>query len=223
MENILIGYGQTELSPINNMTLPGDSLEKRTGTVGRAVPWVEVRISDENGIVVPVGEKGEICTRGYSVMRGYWNDDERTAETIDPAGWLSSGDLGIMDAEGYVKITGRLKEMIIRGGENIYPREIEDFIFTHPKVAAIAVFGIPDDYFGEEIMAWIQLHEGTTATEDEIRAFCEDRIAHFKIPKYICFVDEFPMTVTGKLQKFRMREIALEKLDLATQQADTHS
>ena len=156
-------------------------------------------------------------------MRGYYSDAEATAQAIDERGWLVSGDLGSMDKDGYVRITGRLKEMIIRGGENIYPREIEDFIFTHPKVAEIAVFGIPDEYYGEEIMAWIQLHEDTTATEEEIREFCADRIAHFKIPKYIWFVDEFPMTVTGKLQKFRMREIALEKLKPEAQQADSNS
>jgi len=145
-------------------------------------------------------------------MRAYYGDAEATAKAIDVNGWLASGDLGTMDADGYVRITGRLKEMIIRGGENIYPREIEDFIFTHPKVAEVAVFGIPDEFYGEEIMAWIELHSGQTLTEDEIRQFCKGNIAHFKIPKYIWFVDEFPMTVTGKLQKFRMREIALEKL-----------
>jgi fatty-acyl-CoA synthase len=155
---------------------------------------------------------GEICFRGYHIMRGYYGDVEATARAIDDRGWLASGDLGTMDAEGYIRITGRLKDMIIRGGENIYPREIEDYIFSHPKVAEIAVFGIPDEYYGEEIMAWIQLHEGETSTADEIRDYCRDHIAHFKIPGHIWFVDEFPMTVTGKLQKFRMRELALEKL-----------
>jgi fatty-acyl-CoA synthase len=145
-------------------------------------------------------------------MQGYYGDEDATRKTIDPQGWLRSGDLGTMDAEGYLRITGRLKEMIIRGGENIYPREIEDFLFTHPKVAAVAVFGIPDEYYGEQVATWIQLRAGERATEDEIRAFCKDRIAHFKIPHYIWFVTEFPMTVTGKVQKFRMREIALEQL-----------
>jgi fatty-acyl-CoA synthase len=145
-------------------------------------------------------------------MRGYYGDNEATRNTIDQSGWLHSGDLGIMDKDGYVKITGRLKDMIIRGGENIYPREIEDFLFTHPKISEVAVFGIPDEYYGEEIMAWIQLHEGEHLSEDEVRAYCKDQIAHFKIPKHIWFVDQFPMTVTGKLQKFRMREMTLEKL-----------
>jgi fatty-acyl-CoA synthase len=147
-------------------------------------------------------------------MRGYYGQPEKTAETIDESGWLFSGDLGTMDAEGYVQITGRRKEMIIRGGENIYPREIEEFLFAHPKVAQVAVFGIPDEYYGEEVMAWIQLHAGETLTEDELRTYCKDQIAHFKIPKHIWFVEEFPMTVTGKLQKYRMREITLEKLKL---------
>ena len=150
------------------------------------------------------------------IMQGYYGDAEATAKTLDPHGWLASGDLGSMDGDGYVRITGRLKEMIIRGGENIYPREIEDFVFTHPKVAAVAVFGVPDDYYGEEVMAWVQLHAGASATEEELRQFCKGRIAHFKIPRYIWFVDEFPMTVTGKLQKFRMREIAMKKLQAGT-------
>jgi fatty-acyl-CoA synthase len=213
MENILIGYGQTELSPINNMTLPGDSLEKRTGTVGRAVPWVEVRISDENGIVVPIGEKGVICTRGYSVMRGYWNDDERTAETIDPAGWLSSGDLGIMDAEGYVQVVGRIKDMVIRGGENIYPREVEEFLYTHPAIAEVQVFGVPDEKMGEEVCAWVQLHPGQNMTEEELKDYCKGQITHFKTPRYVRFVEEYPMTVTGKIQKFMMRDAMQEELE----------
>jgi fatty-acyl-CoA synthase len=210
---ILIGYGETEASPLTHLTTRDDSMERRTQTVGKNLPHQEVKIIDvETGATVPLGEIGEICFRGYHIMRGYYGQPEKTAETIDENGWLYSGDLGTMDTEGYVQITGRRKEMIIRGGENIYPREIEEFLFTHPKVAQVAVFGIPDEYYGEEIMAWIQLHAGATTTEDEIRDFCKDQIAHFKIPKHIWFVDEFPMTVTGKLQKFRMREIALEKL-----------
>jgi fatty-acyl-CoA synthase len=164
---------------------------------------------------VPCNTVGVLCFRGYHIMRGYYGDPEASAAAIDDSGWLASGDLGTMDADGYVQITGRLKEMIIRGGENIYPREIEDFLFTHPKVAAVAVFGVPDEFYGEEVMAWIQLHADSTATEAEIREFCQDRIAHFKIPKYIWFVDEFPTTVTGKLQKFRMREIAAARLGQA--------
>jgi len=212
MEDILIGYGQTELSPINHMTLPDDSLQKRTETVGRAVPWVEIRLIDEQGRVVAIGEKGEICTRGYSVMRGYWNDPERTAETIDPAGWLHSGDLGIMDSEGYVQVVGRIKDMIIRGGENIYPREVEEFLYTHPAIAEVQVFGIPNQRLGEVVCAWIQIAEGAELTAEEVKAYCQDQIAHFKVPLHIRFVDEFPMTVTGKIQKFVMRDEMQEQL-----------
>ena len=216
-EEILIGYGETEASPLTHLTTRDDDLERRTQTVGKNLPHQEVKIVDvETGATVLLGKIGEICFRGYHIMRGYYGQPDKTAETIDANGWLYSGDLGTMDADGYVQITGRRKEMIIRGGENIYPREIEEFLFTHPKVAQVAVFGIPDEYYGEEIMAWIQLHVGETATEDEIRAFCKDQIAHFKIPKHIWFVDQFPMTVTGKLQKFRMQEIALEKLQQQT-------
>jgi fatty-acyl-CoA synthase len=160
-----------------------------------------------------LGEIGEICFRGYHIMRGYYGQPEKTAETVNEAGWLYSGDLGTMDANGYVQITGRRKEMIIRGGENIYPREIEDFLFTHPKIAEAAVFGVPDDFYGEEVAVWIELHSGETSTENDIRDFCKDKIAHFKIPKYIRFVSEFPMTVTGKLQKFKMREEMIKLLD----------
>jgi fatty-acyl-CoA synthase len=212
MDDILIGYGQTEVSPINHMTLPGDSLEKRTQTVGRAVPWVEIRLVDERGVVVRVGEKGEICTRGYSVMRGYWDDEERTRETIDAAGWLHSGDLGIMDSEGYVQVVGRIKDMVIRGGENIYPREIEEFLYTHPAIAEVQVFGVPDPRMGEEVCAWVQLRPGVSLTADELKDFCRDQISHFKIPHHIRFVDEYPMTVTGKIQKFVMRQNMTEEL-----------
>ncbi len=212
MENILIGYGQTEVSPLNHMTLPNDSLERRTETVGRAVPWVEIKVVDESNRVVPVGEKGEICTRGYSVMREYWNDPERTAETIDEAGWLHSGDLATMDEEGYVRIVGRIKDMIIRGGENIYPREVEEFLYQHPAISEVQVFGIPDEKMGEEVCAWVQLNEGQSMTEDELKAFCKDQITHFKIPRHVRFVTEYPMTVTGKIQKFVMRDQMVEAL-----------
>jgi len=213
---ILIGYGETEASPLTHLTSKDDGMERRVETVGTNLPHQEVKVVDvDTRKRLPLGEIGEICFRGYHIMRGYYGDAEATAKAIDNNGWLASGDLGTMDADGYVKITGRLKEMIIRGGENIYPREIEDFIFTHPKVAEIAVFGIPDEFYGEEVMAWIELHAGETASEAEIRDFCKGEIAHFKIPKYIWFVEEFPMTVTGKLQKFRMREIAIEKMGLA--------
>jgi fatty-acyl-CoA synthase len=206
MEHILIGYGQTETSPVNHMTLSDDSIEKRTGTVGRAVPWVEIKITDENDRVLPVGEKGEICVRGYSVMRGYWGDEERTNETIDTAGWLHSGDLGVMDEEGYMQVVGRIKDMVIRGGENVYPREVEEYLYTNSKIAEVQVFGVSDPKLGEEICAWVQLYPGESMTEEELKDFCRGQITHFKIPRYVRFVDEFPMTVTGKIQKFLMRE-----------------
>lgn len=210
---ILIGYGETEASPLTHLTLRNDNMERRTETVGTNLPHQEVKVVGvQGGETLLTGQTGEICFRGYHIMKGYYGDIEATRKTVDPQGWLHSGDLGTMDAEGYVRITARLKEMIIRGGENIYPREIEDFIFTHPKVAEVAVFGVPDEYYGEEIMAWIQLHAGETATEEEIREFCKGHMAHFKIPRYIRFVEEFPMTVTGKLQKFRMREMAIEQM-----------
>lgn len=212
MRDILIAYGQTELSPINNVTLPDDSLERRTETVGRAMPWVEIKVIDEAGHVVPVGEKGEICTRGYSVMQGYWNDPEKTAETIDAAGWLHSGDIATMDAYGYVRIVGRIKDMIIRGGENVYPREVEEFLYQHPAISEVQVFGIPDKKMGEEVCAWVQLNEGATLSADDIKAFCKDQITHFKIPRHIRFVSEYPMTVTGKIQKFVMRDEMLASL-----------
>jgi fatty-acyl-CoA synthase len=210
---MLIAYGETESSPITHITSRDDTLERRTETVGRNLPHQEVKVVDlTTGQTVPLGQVGEICFRGYHVMRGYYGDEEATRKAIDRQGWLHSGDLGTMDADGYVRITGRLKEMIIRGGEKIFPREIEDYLFTHPKVAEVAVFGVPDEFFGEQVAAWIQLHPGETDTGDDIREFCRGKIAHFKIPHYIWFVEEFPMTVTGKFQKFRMREIAIEKL-----------
>ncbi len=210
---ILIGYGETEASPLTHLTLRDDGMERRTQTVGKNLPHQEVKVVDvRNGKTLPLGEIGEICFRGYHVMRGYYKDPEATDKAIDGKNWLHSGDLGTMDKDGYLRITGRLKDMIIRGGENIYPREVEDFLFTHPKVAEVAVFGVPDEFYGEEVMAWIKLHAGAASTEEEIREFCKGNIAHFKVPKYVWFVEEFPMTVTGKLQKFRMREMAMEKL-----------
>lgn len=213
MKHILIGYGQTELSPINHLTLPEDPIEKRVETVGRAVPWLEIKLVDSEGRVVDIGEKGEVCTRGYSVMLGYWNDEEKTRETIDEARWLHSGDLGVMDSEGYVRIVGRIKDMIIRGGENIYPREVEEFLYTNPKVSEVQVFGVPDPRMGEEVCAWVQLNSGEVMTEDELKNFCKGQITHFKIPRYVRFVTEFPMTVTGKIQKFKMTELMLEELN----------
>lgn len=212
---ILIGYGETEASPLTHLTTRDDSFERRINTVGHNLPHQEVKIiNTDTGATVPLGEIGEICFRGYHIMRGYYGQTEKTAETINESGWLFSGDLGTMDEYGYVQITGRRKEMIIRGGENIYPREIEDFIFTHPKVAEVAVFGVPDEFYGEQVAAWIELHSEESATEDEIRKFCKEEIAHFKIPKYIRFVKSFPMTVTGKVQKFKMREEMIKLLEM---------
>lgn len=186
---------------------------RSSDTVGKNLPHQEVKIVDVHSRqTVPLGEKGEICFRGYHIMQGYYGDDEATHRAVDGHGWLASGDLGIMDAGGYVQITGRLKEMIIRGGENIYPREIEDVLYSHPSVAEVAVFGVPDSYYGEEIMAWIKLHENESINESAIREFLRASLAHFKIPRYIWFVDDFPMTVTGKLQKYRMKEIAQQKM-----------
>ncbi|MEK9822633.1 MAG: AMP-binding protein [Gammaproteobacteria bacterium] len=211
MSEITIMYGQTETSPVNHMTDIETPIEKRCGTVGRVGPYQEIKIIDDAGHVVPLGKKGELCCRGYSVMRGYWNDAERTAETIDGAGWLHSGDLAVMDEDGYVQIVGRIKDMIIRGGENVYPREVEEFLYTHPDIQEVQVFGVPDERFGEIVAAWIQLKDGASVSEDDIRNFCRDQITHFKIPARIRFVAEFPMTVTGKIQKFKMRDAMLEE------------
>jgi fatty-acyl-CoA synthase len=217
MEEVTIAYGMTETSPVSTQTVPEDSLEHRVSTVGRVHPHVEVKITDpENGRVVERGAAGELCTRGYSVMTGYWNDPERTAESIDTAGWMHTGDLATMDADGYVNIVGRIKDMIIRGGENIYPREIEEFLYTHPDVSDVQVIGVPDVKYGEELMAWVKIREGASLTEDALKEFCRGKIAHYKVPRYIKFTDEFPMTVTGKIQKFKMREQAVEELGLQT-------
>ena len=208
---ILIGYGQTEASPLTHLTARDDTFERRIHTVGTSLPHQEAKIvSPADGRTLPVGQAGEICFRGYHVMREYFGEPDATAAAIDMAGWLHSGDLGTMDKDGYVRITGRLKEMVIRGGENIYPAEIEAFLFTHPKVAQVAVFGVPDEHYGEEVAAWLQLHAGERASAEEIRNFCKGQIAHYKVPRYVMFVEEFPMTVTGKTQKFRMREMMLE-------------
>ena len=212
-DEILIGYGETEASPLTHLTSREDSFERRINTVGRNLPHQEVKIIDaDKGQTLPLGEIGEICFRGYHIMRGYYAQPEKTAEAIDEAYWLRSGDLGTMDEYGYVQISGRRKEMIIRGGENIYPREIENIIFAHPKVAEVAVFGVPDEFYGEQVAAWIQLHKNETMSVEEIREFCKHDLAHFKIPKYIQFVEEFPMTVTGKLQKFKMHEEMIKLL-----------
>ena len=206
MRDITICYGMTETSPVSFQTSVEDPLEKRVTTVGRVHPHVQVKLLDEHGQVPPRGQPGEICTRGYSVMCGYWDDPERTAETVDAGGWMHTGDLAVLDAEGYCNIVGRVKDMIIRGGENVYPREIEEYLYRHPKVLDVAVVGVADYKFGEEVCAVIRLREGVAASEQEIIEFCRGEIAHYKIPRYVRFVDEFPLTVTGKVQKYLIRE-----------------
>jgi fatty-acyl-CoA synthase len=206
MHEVTIAYGMTETSPASTQTGRDDPLELRVATVGRAHPHVEIKIVGVDGQAVRRGESGEYCTRGYHVMHGYWEDAERTREAIDAEGWMHSGDLATMDGDGYVSIVGRLKDMIIRGGENVYPREIEEFLYRHPAVQQVQVFGVPDPRMGEEICAWIGLRDGAQVTEEEIRDYCRGQIAHYKVPRYVRFVAEFPMTVTGKAQKFRMRE-----------------
>jgi fatty-acyl-CoA synthase len=214
MGQITIAYGMTETSPVSFQSAVTDSLERRVSTVGRVQPHIEAKIIDAAGQIVPRGTPGELLTRGYSVMRGYWDDPEHTTEAIDAAGWMHTGDLAILDEEGYGNIVGRIKDMVIRGGENVYPREIEEFLYQHPKVQDVQVIGVPDARYGEEICAWVRLHEGVTATADEILTFCCEHIAHYKIPRYIKFVDMFPMTVTGKVQKFAMREQMIVELGL---------
>ncbi len=206
LSDITIGYGMTETSPVSTQTLIGDTMEHQTATVGKVHPHVEVKIVDTEGRVVPAGTPGEFCTRGYSVMRGYWDDEERTSQAIDKAGWMHTGDLATMDADGYCNIVGRIKDMVIRGGENIYPREIEEFLYRHPAIQDVQVFGVPDQRYGEELCAWIKIRDGATLTDEDVKAFCKDQIAHYKVPRHIRFVSEFPMTVTGKMQKFIMRE-----------------
>ncbi|PNG88301.1 AMP-binding protein [Pseudomonas putida] len=212
MAEVQIAYGMTETSPVSLQTGPDDDLELRVTTVGRTQPQLENKLVDADGCIVARGEIGELCTRGYSVMLGYWDNPQATADAIDPAGWMHSGDLAVMDEQGHVRIVGRNKDMIIRGGENIYPRELEEFFYTHPAVADAQVIGIPCSRYGEEIVAWIKLHPGHSATAEELQGWCKARIAHFKVPRYIRFVDEYPMTVTGKVQKFRMREISVAEI-----------
>jgi fatty-acyl-CoA synthase len=205
----------TETSPVSTQTRRDDSLDRRVETVGRPGPHIEVKIVDpETGVTVARGEPGEFCTRGYSVMLGYWNDAERTAESIDAARWMHTGDLATMDDDGYCAIVGRIKDMVIRGGENVYPREVEEFLYGHPDVADVQVIGVPDPKYGEELCAWVKLRDGASATDEDLRDFCRGQIAHYKIPRHILFVDEFPMTVTGKVQKFRMRQETVAQLGL---------
>jgi fatty-acyl-CoA synthase len=215
MGDVTICYGMTETSPVSTQTTADDSLEHRVSTVGRVHPHVEVKIVDPvTNAIVERGDPGELLTRGYSVMLGYWSDEERTAEAIDRAGWMHTGDMATMDADGYVNIVGRSKDMVIRGGENVYPREIEEFLYRHEAIRDVAVFGVPDERYGEELCAWIQVREGASITEEEIREFCKGRIAHYKVPRYVRVVDEFPMTISGKVQKFKMREAAIGQLGL---------
>jgi fatty-acyl-CoA synthase len=211
LAEITIAYGMTETSPVSFQSSTTDPLDKRTTTVGRVQPHLEVKVIDPLGNIVPVGETGELCTKGYSVMRGYWDDEAKTRESIVD-GWMHTGDLATLDADGYCNIVGRLKDMLIRGGENIYPREIEEFLFRHPKIQSVQVFGVPDAKYGEEVCAWIVLRAGEQASAEEVQEFCRGQIAHYKVPKYIRFVDELPMTVTGKVQKFVMREKMIQEL-----------
>ena len=213
MTEVTICYGMTETSPVSTQTRRDDPLEKRVETVGRVHPHVEIKLVDPaSGHIVPRGATGELCTRGYNVMLGYWGDDAATRESIDPAGWMHSGDLATMDDEGYVSIVGRIKYMIIRGGENVYPREVEELLHTHPDVVDVAVIGVPDERYGEEVCAWIVARDGSGLTADEVRRYCGERAARSKVPRHVRFVDSFPLTVTGKVQKFRMRERELEEL-----------
>jgi fatty-acyl-CoA synthase len=215
IEEMSICFGMTETSPVTTQTTRDETLKNRCATVGRVHPHVEIKIIDPNtGRTVERGQRGEFLARGYGVMQGYWNDPERTAEAIDAGRWMHTGDLATMDEQGYIRIVGRIKDMIIRGGENVYPREIEEFLYTHPQIADVQVIGVPDERYGEELMAWIIPRPGASLTEDEVKQFCRGQIAHFKVPRYVKFVDSFPMTVTGKVQKFKMRETAIDELGL---------
>ena len=215
MSEVTICYGMTETSPVSAQTTADDDMERRVATVGRVHPYVEVKITDpDTGLVLPRGMPGEMCTRGYSVMLGYWNEPEKTAEAIDAARWMHTGDLAVMDADGYLNIVGRIKDMVIRGGENVYPREVEEFLYAHPAIEDVQVIGVPDAKYGEELCAWVKLRPGSELTAEDVRAFCTGKIAHYKVPRYVRFTSEFPMTVTGKVQKFKMRETSVTELGL---------
>jgi fatty-acyl-CoA synthase len=215
MTEVTICYGMTETSPVSTQSTTDDPLDKRVATVGRVHPHAEIKIVDPaTGRVVPRGETGELCSRGYMVMLGYWNNEAATREAIDTARWMHTGDLATMDGDGYVSIVGRIKDMVIRGGENIYPREIEEFLYTHPDVADVQVIGVPSERYGEEVMAWVHAREGSEVSGEQLEQYCRGRIASYKVPRYWKFVDGFPMTVTGKVQKFKMRETAIEELGL---------
>ncbi len=222
MDEVTIAYGMTETSPVSTQTSPDDPLEKKVGTVGRVLPHIEIKVVDpETGETVPRGTSGEFCTRGYSVMQGYWNDPERTADAIDADGWMHTGDLAVMDDEGYANIVGRIKDMVIRGGENVYPREIEEFLYSHPNIRDVQVIGVPDAKYGEEVAAWVQTEDGAELTAEEVKEFCKGKIAHYKVPRYVIVTEEFPMTVTGKIQKFKLRDAAVEQLGLTDQEQVT--
>lgn len=217
IDEMTIAYGMTETSPVSMQTRRDDSLERKVGTVGRVCPHLEVKVVDPlTGETLPRGEAGEFCTRGYSVMLGYWDEEEKTREAIDADGWMHTGDLGVMDESGYVRITGRIKDMVIRGGENVYPREIEEFLYTHPDIEDVQVVGVPDQKYGEELCAWLRMRSGSTPLDAEaVRAFATGKLAHYKIPRYVMVVEEFPMTVTGKVRKVEMREVSTRELGLA--------
>jgi fatty-acyl-CoA synthase len=211
---MVVAYGQTEASPVITMSRTDDTLENRCTTVGSAIPEVEVRIASPDGETLPAGQQGELQTRGYLVMKGYDDEPEATAEAVDEQGWLHTGDLAVMREDGYFRITGRAKDMIIRGGENVYPREVEEFLYTHPAIAEVQVVGLPDDRLGEVVAAWVRLKQGETATEEGVREFCKGKLAHYKIPQYVRFVDSYPMTLSGKVQKFKIREIEIQERGL---------
>jgi fatty-acyl-CoA synthase len=225
MAEVTIAYGMTETSPVSTQTRADDSVDRRVSTVGRVLPHIEVKVVDpETGLTVPRGTPGEFCTRGYSVMLGYWEQQDRTAEAIDKARWMHTGDLAVMDDDGYLNITGRIKDMVIRGGENVYPREIEEFLYTHPDILDAQVVGVPDERYGEELMAWIRMKDGATPlTAEAVHEFCAGKLAHYKIPRYVHVVDEFPMTVTGKIRKVEMREVSVELLGLQNAAATRHA
>ena len=216
MHEVSICYGMTETSPVSTQTRSDDTVERRVSTVGRVMPHVEVKVIDpDSGLTLPRGVPGELCTRGYSVMLGYWDEPAKTADAIDVSRWMHTGDIAVMDADGYVNIVGRIKDMVIRGGENVYPREVEEFLYAHPAVADVQVIGVPDERYGEELMAWVRLREGAEPlSADDVRAFCQGRLAHYKIPRYVHLVEEFPMTVTGKVRKVEMRAEAIALLGL---------
>jgi fatty-acyl-CoA synthase len=223
MAEVTICYGMTETSPVSFQTATDDPVDKRVATVGRVHPHVEVKVIDpDSGRVVPRGTPGELCTRGYVVMLGYWDNSEATGEAIDRAGWMHTGDLATLDGDGYANVVGRIKDMVIRGGENVYPREVEEFLYQHPAVGDVQVVGVPDEKYGEELCAWVRLREGQAVSGDQLREWCRGKIATFKIPRYWRFVDEFPMTVTGKVQKFKMREASVAELGLeSTERVET--